>query len=138
MLLPLILVAAALLILWNVRNQRSFERDYSYEGSFSGQRYECVVGGLNSEHRLWCMAGADRSGIYFLPHPKPRSLFRNSRIGVFKKSLRIPWQDMTCCSKRVLFRDCIWFDLSPRKVWIYVPKEIGDKLLMDGHREVRS
>ena len=136
MLLPIILAAAVLLMLWNIRNQRSFERDYSYDGSFAGQRYECIVGGLNSEHRMWCMAGADRSGIYFLPSPKNQNLFWNSGLGVFKKSLLIPWQDIAYCSKRVLFKDCIWFDLSPRKVWIYVPRETGEKLLIDGHREV--
>ena len=136
MILPIILAAAVLLMLWNVRNQLSFERDYSYHGSFAGQGYECVVGGLNSERRMWCIAGADRCGIYFLPHPKKQNLFWNSGIGASKKSLRIPWQDVTYCCKRVLFKDCIWFDLSPRKVWIYVPREIGEKLLIDGYREV--
>jgi len=136
MLLAIILVAAVLLVLWSVRNQRSFEGDYLYQGSFQGNRYECIVGGLYSEDRMLCMTGADRSGIYFLPHPKPQRLFQNSGRAVFRKSLFIPWQDMTYCSKKVLFRDCLWFDLSPRKIWIYVPREIGEKLLTDGHREV--
>ena len=136
MLLTIILIAAALLVLWNVRNQNSFERDYAYQGSFQGTRYECIVGGLNPEDRLLCMVGADRAGIYFLPHPKRQRLFRNSGRAVFKKSLLIPWQDFTYCSKTVLFKDCIWFDLSPRKIWIYVPRDVGEKLLTDAHQEI--
>jgi len=129
-------IAAVLLVLWNVRNQNSFERDYAFHGSFQGTRYECLVGGLATDHRMLCMAGADRSGIYFLPHPKRQSFFQSSHRGIFKKSLFIPWQDMSYSSKRVLLTDCIWFDLSPRKVWIYVPKEVGEKLLTDAHREI--
>ena len=137
MLFPiLLLAAAALLMFWNFSNQRRFERDYAFHGSFQGARYECLVGGFNSEDRVLCMAGADRSGIYFLPHPKPPRRFWNSRRPVFKKSLLIPWVDLTYSSKKVLFKDCIWFDLSPRKIWLYVPKEIGEKLLTDAHREI--
>jgi hypothetical protein len=134
----LVFVAAGLLVLWNARNQNSFARDYAYQGSFAGTRYECIVGGLYSDDRVLCMAGADRAGIYFLPHPKRQRLFRNSGYSIFKKSLLIPWQDMSYCSKKVLFKDCIWFDLSPRKIWIYVPREVGEKLLTDAHREIPS
>ncbi len=136
MLPTLFFIAAALLVLWNVRNYNGFERAYAYQGSFPGERYECLVGGLYSEDRVLCMAGADRAGIYFLPHPKPQRLFQNSGYPIFKKSFFIPWQDMNYCSKKVLFKDCIWFDLSPRKIWIYVPREVGEKLLADAHREI--
>jgi hypothetical protein len=82
------------------------------------------------------MMGADRAGIYIFPYPHNQKFFGNSGYGIFKKTLLIPWRDFTYCSKRVLFKDCIWFDLSPRKIWIYVPRDVGEKLLADGYREV--
>jgi hypothetical protein len=135
-----ILIAAVVgLYVWNIRRMLGFERDYKFDGNFVGKRYECTVGGLSEGHGLLCFMGADAAGLYLFPHPKPaRSLwsyFGNSRrYLVFRKSLLIPWTDVGYRSGRVLLKDCIWFDLAARRVYFYVAKDVGEKLLNDAGR----
>ena len=137
-----ILIAAVVsLYVWNIRRLLGFERDYKYDGNFAGKRYECTVGGLSEGHGTLCFMGADAGGLYLLPHPKPaRSLWsyllQYRRYEVFRRTLLIPWTDLGYRSGRVLLKDCIWFDLSPRKVYFYVAKDIGEKLLNDAGREM--
>ena len=133
----LVVAAAALLVGWNFRRLFRFASDYNFVGSFQGKRYECSLGGLNEGHGTLCLIGADECGLYLLPHPKPvRWLWGYpGGVQVFKKSLLIPWRDIGCRTGRVLFKDCIWFDLAERKIYLYVPKDIGEKLLSDGGRQ---
>jgi hypothetical protein len=132
----ILIVAVVLLTGWNFFNQSSFYRDYNHEGSFQGQRYECLLGGLNAEVRTLCLMGADDFGLYILPHPKPRRLFWGSGYYIFKKSLLIPWRDMDCSRGKVLFKKRIWFKLGSRRIYLYVPEEIAAKLLTDAGRKI--
>jgi hypothetical protein len=104
-----------------------------YTGSFAGKRYECAVGGLSEECDALCFMGADESGLYLLPHAKkPRSFWGHR--GVFRKSLFIPWTDVAYRPGKALRKECRWFDLSARRVYFYVAKDIGEELLKDAGR----
>ena len=140
MLFAILCAVAAALLLWNINRWRSFLGDYQYPGVFQGHQYECRVGGLDQESRVLCMIGADESGLYLLPHPKKIRWYLGDSRGnkIFKKSLRIPWQDIACRYARVLFEDCIRFDLAPRKTYLYVPKDMGEKLLADAGRKITT
>jgi hypothetical protein len=133
----LIAAAAVLLVGWNFQRLHRFASDYNFTGAFQGNRYECSLGGLNEGHGTWCLIGADEYGLYLLPSPKPVRWLWGYPGGrqVFKKSLLIPWTDIGCRTGRVLFKDCIWFDLAPRRIYLYVPKDIGEKLLSDAGRK---
>jgi hypothetical protein len=136
MLKAILIAAGVSLYVWNIRRVTGFERDYKYNGIFSGKRYECRVGGFNGNRKTLCFLGADANGLYLLPHPKqPLSLWRR-RDGVFKIALFIPWTDLGYRSAKVLFKDSVWFDLAARKVYFYVPRDIGEKLLNDAGRGV--
>jgi hypothetical protein len=134
-----ILIAAVIcLYLWNIRRVLGFERGYKYDGNFAGNRYECRVGGFDEGLGLLCFMGADAGGLYVLSHPRARrsvwSYLWNRRYEVFRKSLFIPWTDLGYRAGRVLLKDCIWFDLPARRVYFYVPKDVGEKLLNDAGR----
>jgi hypothetical protein len=138
MLLAIVIAAAVLLVAWNFQRLHHFGTDYNFSGSFQGSRYECRLGGLAGEQGALCMIGADELGLYLLPHPNPTRWFwiRRGKYDIFKQSLFIPWKDIGCRSGRVLLSDCIWFDLASRKIYLYVPKDIGEKLLMDAGRTI--
>jgi hypothetical protein len=139
-LIAIVVAAAVLLVGWNFVRLHKFGSDYNFVGSFSGNRYECMVGGINENHGTLCLIGADGYGLYLLPHPKPVRWFWGypGRYQIFKQSVLIPWKDIGCRSGRVLLKDCIWFDLAPRRVYFYVPKDIGEKLLTDAARLIPS
>jgi len=131
-LVAIFVVLVVVLMGWNFARMYNFETDYRFSGYFQGKRYECVLGGLNQEHGTICFIGTDEQGLYLLPHPKPAfSWWKQRRRQVLKKSLLIPWRDINCRAGRVLLKDCIWFDLPPRKIYLYVPRDIGEKLLTD-------
>ncbi len=133
----LIAAAAALLVGWNVQRLNRFLSDYNFTGLFQGNSYECSLGGLSDGHFTLCLIGADQYGLYLLPHPKRVRWWAGyPRREVFKKSLLIPWTDIGCRTGKVLFKDCIWFDLAPRRIYLYVPKDIGEKMLSDAKRTI--
>lgn len=138
MFITVILTAMALLISWNYVRLHRFERDYRFPGLFGGRHYECRIGGLRSENRVLCFIGSDMSGIYLLPHPKPNRRFLGCQIGedVFKDSILIPWTDIHCRSGRGFFKHNIRFEIPPRKIFLYVSRDIGEKLLTDAGRNV--
>lgn len=138
MFIAVILTATALLISWDYIRLHRFERDYEFPGLFGGRRYECRLGGLRSEHCVLCFIGSDMSGIYLLPHPKPNRRFLGCQIGedVLKKSILIPWTDIHCRSGRGFLKHNISFDIPSRKIFLYVPRDIGEKLLTDAGRSV--
>jgi hypothetical protein len=136
MLFALFIAAAVLLVAWNFQRLHGFASDYKFTGDFQRHRYECTLGGLAEGRGALCMIGADNFGLYLLPHPNPIRWFTFYPRGnqIFKQSLLIPWKDIGCRSGSVLLKDCIWFDLAARKIYLYVPKDIGEKLLTDaGH-----
>ncbi|MFZ0818239.1 MAG: hypothetical protein WAM78_22115 [Candidatus Sulfotelmatobacter sp.] len=137
--IAIVIAAVVCLLVWNIRRLFGFQRDYKFDGNFAGKRYECRIGGLGEAPGLLCLMGADANGLYLLPHAKlTRSLWsylgNGSRHQVFKKSLFIPWTDMGYRSGKVLLKECIWFDLPARKIYLYVAKDIGEKLLNDAGR----
>jgi hypothetical protein len=136
MLVAIIIIAVVTLVAWNFFRFYTFYRDYRFDGSFQGQSRECMIGGLNLEARTLCMIGADKTGLYLLSHPKPRRIFWGYGYAVFKKRLFIPWEDISCRSGNSLLKKCIWFDLAPRRMYLDVPKDIGEQLLEDAGRKI--
>jgi hypothetical protein len=82
------------------------------------------------------LLGADANGLYPLPHAKPAFSLWRRRAGVFKKALFIPWTDLGYRRGKALFKECVWFDLAARKVYFYVPTDVGEKLLNDAGRGI--
>jgi hypothetical protein len=137
--IAIIIAAVVGLLVWNIRRLLGFQRDYKYDGDFAGKRYECRIGGLGEGPGLLCFMGADANGLYLLPHEKLARSFwsylgNRSRHEGFRKSLFIPWADMGYRSGRVLLKDCVWFELPTRKIYLYVEKDIGEQLLNDAGR----
>src|ERR1700733_6585481 len=136
-----VFVMTVVLIWWNAGILRRFKSDYRYEGEFHGNRYECVVRFANSESGIWCSLGADTSALYLLtPSERERSWwtwsYRGSAREIFRTNLRIPWSDLDWREKRILFKDCIWFEIPARKVCFYASRDVGDKLLVDAGRKI--
>lgn len=138
MLVSLAVAAMVLLVAWNFVRVYRFQADYNFDGFFQGTRYECRIGGLDEDGGTLGFIGADEFGLYLLPHPQTdRRWWAYPRgFRIFKKSLYIPWTDIRCRSGRVLLKDCIWFDLAPRRVYLYVPKDVGEKVLTDARRQI--
>jgi hypothetical protein len=136
MVTAVVFASAVLLIGWNFFRLTRFETDYRYVGSFSGNRYECVVGGLDLEHGTLCIVGADKEGVYLLSHPKPDRFYwgGGGRHRIFKRNLMIPWSDFSYRSGKVLLRDCVWIEMPSRRIYLFVPKDVGEKLLRDAGR----
>lgn len=77
------------------------------------------------------------TGVYILPHPQPERWFGRYNYAIFKKSIFIPWPEMTFTTGRVPFAgECIWLRLEPRRIYLYVPRAIGMKLLQAGGRDI--
>ena len=134
-----VFVMAAALILWNAAAMRRLKTDYGYDGKFQGKRYECVLRFANLESGIWCFLGADASAFYLLTTPARRWSWWDDRgvaNQIFKMDLRIPWSDLDWREKRILFKDCIWFDIPAKNVHFYLAKDVGDKLLADAERKV--
>jgi hypothetical protein len=137
--IAVVVAAVVLLVGWNFLRLYRFERCYSSNDSFPGQRYECIVGGLDPGHGTLCMVGADPSGLHVLSHPGPgRSMLSFRRAyRPYKKNLFLPWKDVNCRSGMAVFKECLWFDMPSRKVYLNVPKDIGGHLLADAGRDAR-
>jgi hypothetical protein len=119
------------LTFWNAANWYGFESTYRYSGEFQGNRYECSVRFANSERGSQCFIGANGSGLYLLSHPARKGWWRRYGPAGFNKNLQIPWSDLKCRAGTSLFKECMWFEVPSRKIHFYVPKDIGDKLLID-------
>jgi hypothetical protein len=135
MLIVIVIALVVLLVGWNFLRLHGFDKDYRFAGSFQGNRYECNVGGFSEERDTLCFMGADTTGLYLLPHPKPIRWFWGYR-GVFKNSLFIPWTDLGYRSGKALLKECVWFEIASRKIYFCVPKEVGEKLLNDAGRGI--
>jgi hypothetical protein len=134
-------VMAAALMFWNIGVLRRFQSDYRYIGEFHGQRYECVLRFANMESGIWCFLGADASALYLLTASnRKRPWWSSSYTGVsnkiFKTDLRIPWTDLGWKEKRILLKDCVWFEIPAKKIYFTVPRDVGDQLLVDAGRKI--
>jgi|GEM_PF-2225239 hypothetical protein len=138
-----VFVMAVVLIFWNVGIMRRFQNDYRYDGGFQGKRYECILRFANLDHGMWCLLGADASALYLLTASnRKRHWWSPSHIGVsnkiFKTDLRLPWTDLGWQEKTILLKECIWFEIPAKKIYFYVPRDVGDKLLIDAGRKIQS
>ena len=52
------------------------------------------------------------------------------RIGAF------PGATSSAAPGKMFFKDCPWFGIPSRKIHFYVPKHIGDKLLVEAGRMI--
>ena len=133
---------AVLLTLWNAARIRSFQRDYGYQGGFPGKPYECDLRSADSEWPVRCFVGATDSALYLIadPQPPPRPWWGWGKYGsfrtVFKTDLRIPWTSLQCRAGRMFLKEVIWFENRPRKFFVYVPREIGERVLRDAGRQI--
>jgi hypothetical protein len=118
------------LTFWYARNWKGFQQDYRFDGEFQGPRYDCRVRFAHGEGAVQCLVGADRSALYLLAPPKAKRSWWRYR----GKNLKIPWTDLECRAGRTVLKDCLWFEIPPKKIHFYVPKEIGDQLLRDAGR----
>ena len=131
----------AALMFWNIGVMRRFQSDYRYIGEFHGQRYESVLRFANMETGIWCFLGADASALYLLTASDRKrrwwtSSYRGVSNEIFKTDLRIPWTDMGWKEKTILLKDYIWFEIPGKKIYFTVPKDAGDKLLVDAGRKI--
>lgn len=141
---PLIVILvsamAVALVLWNAGIVRRFNNDYRYAAEFQGQSNECIVRFANSEYGTRCLLGADASALYLLAVPKRKVSWWKNRAAhsFFRANLRIPWSDLDWREKTIMFKDCIWFEIPAKKIYFYVPRDVGDKLLVDAGRKIPS
>jgi hypothetical protein len=135
-----VFVIAVALVLWNAGVVRRFQSDYRYDGEFQGQRYECSLQFANSEHGIRCSLGADGSALYLLAVPKRTVSWWKNRAAhsFFRANLRIPWSDVEWREKRIMLKDSIWFEIAAKRIYFYVPRDVGDKLLVDAGRKIPS
>jgi hypothetical protein len=133
-------VMAIALVLWNVGIVWRFQNDYRYDGEFQGQRYECIVQFANSEYGTRCSLGADEWALYLLAVPKRKVPWWKNRTArsFFRANLRIPWSDLDWREKRIVLKNCIWFEIPPKRIYFYGPRDVGDKLLVDAGRKIPS
>ena len=133
-------VIAVVLVFWNVRIVRRFQNDYRYDDEFQGQRYECIVQFANSDYGIRCSMGADASALYLLAVPKRKVSWWKNRAArsFFRANLQIPWSDLGWREKRIMLKDCIWFEIPAKRIYFYVPLDVGDKLLIDAGRKIRA
>jgi hypothetical protein len=135
-----VFVMAAALMYWNIRVMRRFETDYRYDGEFQGKRYECILRFANSDSSIRCVVGANASALYLLTAPqRKRPWWGNSGArGHLRTNLQIPWSDLVWSEKRILLKERVWFEIPSKKIYFYVPPDIGDYLLVDAERKIRS
>ena len=124
------------LTLWNGANWYLFQSGYRYNSEFLGKRYECSLKFVNAEHNNLCFVGGDGAALYLLAHPNGKGWWWRYGVVGYKKNLQIPWSDVECRPKTVLFKECMWFEIPARKIYFYIPREIGDKLLIDAGRKI--
>jgi hypothetical protein len=143
----IILVVAglgALLTLRNLSRRRSFQRDYGFQGEFPGKYYACEVRISDAEAASRCRIGATDSALYLMADPEVQ---RNAKWRMWQyrdwdfraisnTDLRIPWNDLHCKAGKVFFKDVIWFQIPTRRFDVYVSREIGERILADGRREI--
>jgi hypothetical protein len=142
---PLIVIAvgvlAAGLISWNVAVLRRFTNDYRFEGQFHGRRYDCVIRFANLDHGMRCFLGADATALFLLAATKRKTSwwgYVRDAHAIFKTDLRIPWTDTAWKEKRIFLSDYVWFEIPSKKIYFYAPKDVGEKLLIDGQRKISS
>ena len=64
--------------------------------------------------------------------------YRDVSNQVFKTDLRIPWTDLGWQEKSILVNTCVWFEIPDKKIYFYVPLDVGDRILVDAGRKIRS
>ncbi len=131
-------IAGVALTFWHGANWYGFVSGYRYNSEFLGRRYESRLRFATSEHDSLCFIGANESALYLLYHPASNGWWWKYRAGGFTKNLEIPWSDLDCRPVTMLFKDYMRFEIPPRKIYFYIPKDIGDQLLIDAKREIAT
>lgn len=129
-------VIGLVLMFWNAANWYGFESGYRYHGQFQGKRYECGVRFANSECSELCFIGADAGALYLLSHPNRKGWWWQYGGMGYKKNLQIPWSDLEYRETTILLKPCTWFEVSGKKIYFSIPKDIGDKVLIDAERKI--
>lgn len=124
------------LTLWNSANWYGFVSGYRYNSEFQGTRYECRLRFATAECDSQCFIGANEAGLYVLKHPASKGWWWKYGAMGFNMNLEIPWSDLAYRPATVLFKDCMRFEIPPRKIYFYIPKDIGDQLLLDAKRTI--
>lgn len=124
---------AAPLMLWWIRNVRSFAADYGFDGAFGGQRYETLIHTSSAEDQVMCFIGADRDYLFVLRHPKMQRRWWGYRRPVYQQNVRIPWGDIETRPGNLL-RHAIMFYVVQRKMAFFVPRDVAMQVLADAGR----
>jgi hypothetical protein len=130
-----------LLVVWRAAKIRGFQREFQFEGEFPGQPYECQLRSTDAESPVQCRIGATDTFLYLMP-PQGQTRKRWWAVtygdfqGFSKTSLRIPWSDLQWRAGRMFFKEVIWFENRPRQFYVYVPRAIGEKVLIDAGRDI--
>lgn len=134
--------AAAALMIWNVTRIRGYQRDWGYEGEIPGTYYPCDLRSADSEFPMQCRIGASDSAFYLMADPQAlptRTAFRRGKYGsfqsLFKSGLRVPWNELSWRGGSMFLKEVIWFENRRRRFFVYVPREIGEKVIRDAGRE---
>lgn len=119
----------------------SFFAECRFDSQFGGETYECLLGTPNTEHYIRCSLGADTSALYILsklrnPMRWYHYLYRQSwgLKSITKHDLRIPWDLVQCRAGNIFFKKVIWFENRERRVYFFVARDVGEKLLADARR----
>ena len=126
------------LTFWNGANWYEFVSGYRYNSEFQGRRYECRLRFAASECDSLCFVGANESSLYLLCHPPSKGWWWKYGARGFNKNLEIPWSDLDCRAVTMIFKDFMRFEIRARKLYFYIPKDVGDQLLIDAKRKMPS
>jgi len=132
---------AVALMFWNAGIMRKFKSDYRYYGEFHGKRYECILTFANVKSGILCSLGAaNASALCLLTPPQSKRSWWSSRGAheLFETDLKLPWNDLGWREKRIFPKDYVWFELPASKIYFYVSKDVGHKLLIDAERMIQS
>jgi hypothetical protein len=131
-------IIAVALTFWNGVNWYEFVTGYRYNGEFQGKRYESRLRFATSECDSLCFVGATEAALYLLYHPRSKGWWWKYGARGFNKNLEIPWSDLNYRPVTIFFKECIRFEVSTRKIYFYIPKDIGNQLLIDAQRATSS
>ncbi len=135
--------AAIALVLWNVFRVRAYQRDYRFDGLFKGTLHDCQLGVSSAEELFYCRIGATEDALFLMALARDDERNRRKFWGYdhnFRRfsptDLRIPWQDLECRVGKLFLKDVLWFENHPRRLYLYVPQEVGERVLKDAGRRV--
>jgi hypothetical protein len=134
---------AILLVVWNARRIRSYQRRWTFVGQFPGTPCVCDLRTADAAWTMTCLIGATDSALYLMAQPDdlPRkrrwwqSGTNRSFRAFYKTDLCIPWNELSWRGGTMFLKQVVWFENRERRFYVCVPRAIGEKVLADARRE---